>query len=62
MRWSIFAAANLALGLATTPVAGVVGGLGLSVLDSLLLDKIVKGWRPNQFIEGELRHFVHDQG
>ena len=61
MRWSIFAAANLALGLATTPVAGVVGGLGLSVLDSLLLDKIVKGWRPNQFIEGELRHFVHDQ-
>jgi len=61
IRWSIFAAANIALGLATTPTAGVLGGLGLSILDSLLLDKIIKGWRPNQFIEGDLRTFVQDQ-
>jgi hypothetical protein len=61
IRWSIFAAANIALGLATTPIAGIVGGLGLSALDSLLLDKIIKGWRPNQFIEGDLRRFVQGQ-
>lgn len=61
IRWSIFAAANIAVGLATTPAAGIIGGLGLNVLDSLLLDKIIKGWRPNQFIEGELRAFVQGQ-
>jgi hypothetical protein len=61
IRWSIFAAANIALGLATTPTAGILGGLGLSILDSLLLDKIIKGWRPNQFIEGDLRTFVQGQ-
>jgi hypothetical protein len=61
IRWSIFAAANIALGLSTTPIAGIVGGLGLSALDSLLLDKIIKGWRPNQFIEGDLRTFVQGQ-
>lgn len=61
VRWSVFAAANVALGLATTPTAGILGGLGLSILDSLLLDKIIKGWRPNQFIEGDLREFVQGQ-
>jgi hypothetical protein len=61
IRWSIFAAANITLGLATTPIVGIVGGLGLSVLDSLLLDKIIKGWRPNQFIEGDLKNFVVGQ-
>jgi hypothetical protein len=39
-------------------MTGVISGLGLSVLDSLLLDKIIKGWRPNQFIEAELKSFV----
>jgi hypothetical protein len=58
IRWAVFAAANIALGLATTPMTGVISGLGLSVLDSLLLDKIIKGWRPNQFIEAELKSFV----
>jgi hypothetical protein len=57
-RWAIFAAANTALGLLTTPVAGVVGGLALSTLDSFLVDKIIKGWRPSQFIEGPLRTFT----
>ncbi len=46
IRWSVFAAANVALALATTSLAGVVGGIGLSVLDSFLIDKIVKGWHP----------------
>jgi hypothetical protein len=57
-RWSIFAAANTALGLLTSPLTGVVGGLALSTLDTFLLDRIVKGWRPNQFIEGPLKKFT----
>jgi hypothetical protein len=33
-------------------------GLGYSAFDSFLLDKLLKGWRPNQFIEDQLVPFV----
>lgn len=31
---------------------------GLNAADSFLLDRLVKGWRPNQFVEGPLQRFV----
>jgi hypothetical protein len=33
-------------------------GVGLGAIDSLALDRIMKGWRPNHFIEGELSDFA----
>lgn len=39
-------------------IGGALGktvGLGLTVLDSLVIDKVTKGWSPNQFIVGELQ-------
>jgi hypothetical protein len=42
-------------------VAGVVNlpvGLALSAADLFLVDRIFKGWRPNQFVEGRLKPFV----
>ena len=33
-------------------------GIGVEVLDALVLDKALKGWRPNQFLEGKLKGFV----
>lgn len=34
--------------------AGAVAGL----VDELLIDRFLEGWRPNQFIENELDPFV----
>lgn len=33
-------------------------GVGLGVIDTFLVDRFLKGWRPNQFIEGELQKFT----
>ena len=36
------------------PVAGPVVGLG----DAIFADRLIKGWKPNQFVEGPLRRFI----
>ena len=33
---------------------GLLTGLGVEAADHLLLDRLLKGWRPNQFVEGPL--------
>jgi hypothetical protein len=42
------------------PTGGVGTGVGIGVgaIDAFLVDRFLKGWRPNQFIEGELRKFT----
>jgi hypothetical protein len=37
---------------------GMAVGAGLGAVDSLLLDRLLKGWKPNQFVEGEGREFT----
>ena len=37
---------------------GVASGIGLGAADALLLDRLLRGWRPNQFIEGPLQRFA----
>jgi hypothetical protein len=46
------------------PTGGIGTGVGVGVgaLDAFLVDRFLKGWRPNQFIEGELRKFTSDRG
>ena len=59
LRWLIFTAGGLALGAAfTNPLTGTAAGTALSVADSFLLDKLIKGWKPSQFIDGPLKDFV----
>jgi hypothetical protein len=48
-------------GLAMTPGAGVATGIGLSAADYFLLDRLLKGWKPNQFVEGSLRPFLRKE-
>jgi hypothetical protein len=47
-----------ALSLATTPAGGLATGAVLNALDCFFVDQLVKGWKPNQFVEGPLRTFV----
>jgi hypothetical protein len=37
---------------------GTAVGLSIGAGDSMYLDKLIKGWRPNQFIDGPYRKFV----
>ncbi len=53
LRWLLFAAA----GLATAALNPAVG-LAIAAADPFLVDKILKGWKPNQFVEGPLRKFL----
>lgn len=57
-RWAIFTGAGLAMDLFGAGGLGTGAGIALSVLDSFLVEKILKGWKPNQFIHGELQHFI----
>jgi hypothetical protein len=57
LRWLIFTGAGLLLG-------GIPGAVGLvastlsGASDTFLVDHLVRGWKPNQFVEGPLREFV----
>jgi hypothetical protein len=55
LRWLLVTGAGLALGGAGV---GLAVGLGLSAADALLLDKLIKGWKPNQFTQGPLKEFL----
>jgi hypothetical protein len=57
-RMLLFNAAGLAISASTSPIGGVAAGLGLSLADNFLLDKLLKGWRPDQFVNGPLRDFI----
>jgi len=58
IRWLLFNALGLAVGATTSPVVGGAIGVGLSAADSFLLDKLLKGWKPSQFVEGPLKEFI----
>ncbi len=57
-RWAFFTGVGLGADALGAGGLGVPAGLTLSVMDSFLLDKVIKGWKPNQFVETELRRLI----
>jgi len=57
VRWMLFTGAEVVI-TALAPVVGVVAGPVLGAGDAFLADRLVKGWKPNEFVEGPLRTFV----
>jgi len=55
-RWAIFTGAGLVLD--ALGAGGVGTAIGISAGDSFLLDHVIKGWKPNQFVDGPLRKFL----
>ena len=45
-------------GFGATAVAGPAAGLGVGATNTFLVDQLLKGWRPNRFIEGPYKKFV----
>jgi hypothetical protein len=59
VRWAVFGSTGIALAEAGVPQAGPIA-MGIGAFDALLLDRLARGWRPNQFVENKLTRFVKD--
>jgi hypothetical protein len=57
-RWAIFTAAATTIGLLASPAVGAAAGAVLSASDTFLVDRLIKGWRPNHFVQGPLVEFL----
>lgn len=57
-RWVLFTGAGIVADAFGTAGAGTAAGVALSAFDNLLLDRLLEGWKPNQFVEGKLSEFV----
>jgi hypothetical protein len=51
IRFILFTGAGLFIDAAYPTGLGTAAGISLSLGDTFLVDKIIKGWKPNQFIE-----------
>lgn len=58
LRWSIFTGIGLAVDSLGAGGLGTATGVAISAADNFLLDKLIRGWKPNQFIEGPLKDFL----
>jgi hypothetical protein len=57
-RWSI----AVGLGAAVPGLTGQLVGAAYGLFDTFLLETLATGWKPNQFVDGELRNFVRKRG
>lgn len=55
VRWGIFTSAGFVADVFATGGVGTAVGIGLGVLDTFYLDKLISGWKPSQFIEDEVK-------
>ena len=61
-RWAVFTGLGLAADAFGTAPWGSLGGVAISAVDSFLFEKLISGWKPHQFVEGELKTlFLRDQ-
>jgi hypothetical protein len=58
MRYAAFTGASAVIGLGTSPLVGFLTEAALAAADTFLLDKLVRGWKPNQFVDGKVLPFV----
>ena len=58
VRWSIFTGLGIASDALVGGGIGTLAGVSLSVLDAFVLDKLIKGWKPNQFVEENLEKLI----
>jgi hypothetical protein len=61
VRWGVFTGLGLAIDALGAGGLGTAAGVALSAVDSFLADKLVKGWKPHYFVEGDLRPLFEPQ-
>lgn len=58
VRWGIFTSAGLIADAIATGGLGTAIGLSLGALDAFYLDKLISGWKPNQYIEDDVKKLL----
>jgi hypothetical protein len=58
-RWITTAGLGLAFTAISNPVVGGALTVGLGAADTFLVERLLKGWRPDQFVEGPLSAVVN---
>ncbi len=58
LRWSFFTGIGVTVDFSGGGGIGTALGVGLSVADTFLLDKVLKGWNPSVFVDNELKGLV----
>jgi hypothetical protein len=54
----LFSGAGLILDHALTGGIGTAIGMGLGLADTFLIDKLLRGWKPNSFVDIQIKHFA----
>lgn len=54
-RWGIFTGIGFAVDALVTGGIVTAANTAISAADTFLIDKLIKGWKPHQFVEGELK-------
>jgi hypothetical protein len=57
-RWVITTGLGAAVETLYPTGAAIAASQGVSLLDATMLDRLLKGWRPNQFVNKTLKPFV----
>ena len=55
LRWGLFVGAGVGVSAAFGPVAGIA----VSAFNTFYLDKLIRGWKPNQFIQGDVKKMIY---
>lgn len=58
IRFALFTTAGVMLDAIITGGIGTIAGVALGAGDTFVIDKLIKGWKPNQFIDEELKEFL----
>lgn len=58
IRFGLFTGAGLFIDAVGGSGVGTLFGTSLGAVDTFLLDKLIKGWKPNHFIENDLKNFL----
>ena len=58
LRWGVFTGLGVTVDIMGGGGLGTAAGVALSAVDSFLVDKLAKGWKPHHFVEGSLRPLI----
>ncbi len=53
-RWAIFTGLGISADAIATGGIGTITGIAIGALDTFYIDKLIAGWKPNQFIEEDV--------
>lgn len=62
VRWALFTGLGAAADAIATGGMGTMAGVTLGALDTFFIDKLISGWKPNQFIENDVAKLIAKNG